>query len=110
MRIISNGMNNPDGIYMECPVCSCKWVVEDRHDMKHHIVIIPGSSHKKIVEYIILCPECDYCLDIGVDPNLFHEITGNFLCSSRNFIFNRPDWKEKYEVSAEGKEVSVDFE
>lgn len=94
MRIIKNGWNAEDGIYCSCPVCMCEYVIENRDDF------IVGSVYdliddKFVACYTSKCPQCDMTIiDHAINPN---NASYNLLTKYKP-IFDRKDWKEKYEV------------
>ena len=94
MKIMKHGFmsNSPKGIYCTCDYCRCEYIVENREDLQYRTVYDYDSN--KLIEYEILCPECGCEIYLGIDPNK----TKN-LWSPYKEIFNRPDWKERFEVS-----------
>ena len=100
MKIMKHGFmsNSPEGIYFTCSICGCEYLVESREDLKHCKVQewVGTDTEGEHIGYISACPECGYEIEIGIDPKTMR---GFRIESGRLELFNRPDWKERFEVS-----------
>ena len=97
MKILKEGMLSDKGIELECPICHCNFILEDRNDIEHSITCeYSYEGIKEYIYYIAKCPKCAYPWYFGIDPNIMTELSSSFY-----FIFDRADWKEKFEVSVE---------
>lgn len=100
MKIMKHGFmsNSPEGIYFTCSICHCEYLVESREDLKHWKVRVMNGldGEGEHIEYASVCPECGNEIVIGIDPKT---MKGCPVETGRLELFNRPDWKERFEVS-----------
>lgn len=92
MKIVKHGYFSKDGIYMECEYCSCNFLIENKYDFKTQIAEIfrwGEERSSKVVDYSIVCPECNSKIFFGNKDIPHHP------------AFSRKDWKERYEIKLE---------
>lgn len=96
MKIIKKGYLNDKGIEVSCLRCGCIYIIENRKDWITRVV--QSYLNEKYIEYNYKCPMCGNEESFGIDPNVYND--GNLL-SLYQIVFDRPDWKEKFEVKLE---------
>ena len=95
MKIVKHGWDAEDGIHITCRCCKCEFVIEDRNDFDVEEVV-EVESLRHYMEYNFQCPECHYADSLGIDPNLY--LGRPYVYSKNPVVFERKDWKERYEV------------
>ena len=93
MFIVNHGVMSSTGIIVTCPACGCRYTIEDRKDWDIHKVRANIHPRKYIADYSVKCPECHYQRRFGYDYHLLK------APAEHASIFDRLDWKERYEVN-----------
>ena len=98
MKIMEHRHMDDRGIRIICPICNCEYIIEDRNDWTIYRDGYFDFDKLVTVEfptYAVRCPECDYEINFGNNPN-------KTPCSwGRSPMFNREDWDERYDVKLE---------
>ena len=103
MKVISGNQVNPEGIDVLCECCHCEYRIEDRNDWDQEQVFYDSNpygfitTNHKVMNYITHCPVCGYEFFLGVNPR---ESSNDNIAPRYSWIFDRPDWNERYSMEA----------
>lgn len=97
MKIKSDGYFGKN-IAFTCKRCNCVYEVESREDWEINQISIPAEyGFRKIPEYNVICPKCNYKKYLG-----YQTTDAPFMVSDIiDLLSEREDWEERFRVKLE---------